>query len=264
MPGAMPGKRGDETPFDRHFRVLETVAAYPRGLGLTEIATILTLPKSTAHRMLRTLTASGLLACRNTRAGPYLPGDRLLRLIRSSMPDAAVERVFQPLLGEMVEKTGDTCFVARLSGHAIRSVAMATPQNDVHVYVVPGSHLSPRHAASAKAILAFQDKALLEKVLAGSDAPTAPSASVSEQFEAELAAVRSSETAYNAGEDIAGYAAVASPVHSVGLGVQYSVAVTGTSDRLMADGRSEFLARTTRQFAARIAAALEIRLSQSS
>lgn len=254
---------GKDAPFERQFRVLETIAAFPRGLSLTELVAIMDLPKTTVHRLLQGLTQAGVLTALNERYGPYVLGPRFLTLLQSSVPDDWTERLAKPLLRELAERTGDTCFLARLSGLSIRSVAMATPENDVHLYVVPGRELSPRHAASAKAILAHQDEAMVASVLAAAQGKPSAAPGGLQAFRRELAGVRKQKVAFNAGEDIAGFAAVAAPVHLASRGVQFSVAVTGTYEKLMKPEHRESLISLTQHFARRIGEAIEIRLSQS-
>lgn len=251
-----------DSPFERQFRLLETVAAFPRGLTLSELVTVMDLPKTTVHRLLQGLTRAGVLLSKNARFGPYVLGPRFLGLLHSSVPDDWTERLAKPILQELVDKTGDTCFLARLSGDHIRSVVMATPENDVHVYVVPGRELAPLFAASAKAILAFQDRSVVQAVIAAASNKSRLTANQLKHFEAELQEVAARGVAYNAGEDIAGYAAVASPVRLQGS-VQYSVAVTGTYEKLMAPEHKEYLSNLTRTFAKRLGETIEIRFSQT-
>lgn len=246
----------------RYVRVLETVAAFPRGLTLTELVTILNLPKTTVHRLLQGLISADMLAAKNPRFGPYVLGERFLGLLHSSLPDKWAEGLARPILKELVELTGDTCFLARLTGNSVRSVAMATPENDVHVYVVPGRELAPLYAASSKAILAFQDASVVASVLEAADLKAPVSVRARHVFTDELATVKRDGVAYNHGEDIAGFAAVAAPVQLRSAGVIYSVAITGTHDKLMTPKTKERLSDLAKLFAKRLANAIDIRLSQ--
>lgn len=250
-----------EGPFERQFRALETVAAFPRGLSLTELVTIMDLPKTTVHRLLMGLTRAGVIAAKNPR-GPYVLGPRFLGLLQSSVPDDWTERLAKPLLRELAEKTGDTCFLARLTGSSIRSVAMATPENDVHVYVVPGRELSPLYAASAKAILAWQDDETINAVLAAAQARSQPTDSALRLFRQELAEVRLNNIAFNTGEDIPGFAAIAAPVQLPLRNGQFSVAVTGTFDKLMEPANKAKLIVLAQDFAHRMAEVIQIRILQ--
>lgn len=53
--------RGTDTAqsLDRVFRIIETLSDHPRGLGLTELARLVSLPKATTSRMLNSLIRNG-------------------------------------------------------------------------------------------------------------------------------------------------------------------------------------------------------------
>jgi DNA-binding IclR family transcriptional regulator len=261
---AEPARDEKEAPFERQFRALETVAAFPRGLSLTELVAVLDLPKTTVHRLLKSLTQAGVLSAKNPRFGPYVLGPRFLGLLQSSVPEDWTESLAKPILRELVDKTGDTCFLARLTGTSIRSVAMATPENDVHVYVVPGRELSPLYGASAKAILAFHDSGTVTAVLASSQVKIPVTKPMIQAFHKELALIRRNNVAFNAGEDIPGYAAVAAPIQLQSLGVQFSIAVTGTYEKLMSPANKTRLIDLTQVFARRLGDAMQIRIAQNS
>ena len=72
----------------------------------------------------------------------------------------------QPILDRLANELADTCYLARLVGHEVVSVAWAPPNGGLRGYVVPGHALAPHVAATAKAILAFQPQHIIDKALA--------------------------------------------------------------------------------------------------
>ncbi|WP_432544175.1 IclR family transcriptional regulator [Kineococcus sp. SYSU DK002] len=91
----------------RGLRVLEELAAAPRGLSVDEVAGALGVHRSIAYRLLRTLEHHRL--AERDDGGRYRPGVGLAVLSRGVLPDlrAAAERVLEPL----VEELGITVFV---------------------------------------------------------------------------------------------------------------------------------------------------------
>ncbi|TXH32778.1 MAG: IclR family transcriptional regulator [Rhodospirillaceae bacterium] len=251
-----------DSPLDRYFRVLEVVANFPHGVTLVQMVEVLGLPKTTVHRLIKGLVACGALTALTPRYGPYVLGSRFLNILYSGMPDDWIDWLARPILKELADKTGETCFVARLSDFNIHSVAMVTPENDVRSYVVPGRTLTPHGASSAKAILAFQPESIVKAIL------PSPLPAVTDNTKTRLKDVlkeheeiRQSNLAYCIGEDIPGFAGIASPIHVPSIGVKYSVAITGTIDDLIIKNKKKYSA-LVKSVSERLAAAMIIRLSQ--
>ena len=121
-----PGARGQsEGPLERYLRILEIAAGFSGGIGLSGLAEILELPKTTAHRLAHNLVETGMLAF--DEAGRYRLGERFARLAYAGKPDAWIESVGHTLLRDLADATGQACFIARLSDNKIRSVALVAP-----------------------------------------------------------------------------------------------------------------------------------------
>jgi DNA-binding IclR family transcriptional regulator len=254
---------GADTPLDRYLRVLEVVANFPHGVSLTQIMEILALPKSTVHRLLRGLVGSGVLTSQSPRYGPYVLGNRLLNILYSGMSDDWIEWLARPILQELADRTGESCFMARLSDFNIHSVALATPENDVRSYVLPGRVLTPHGASSAKAILAFQTEATMRAILPSPlPAITDRTKTRLKDILSEYAEIRETRIALCIGEDVPGYAGIASPIIVPGFGVRYSVAITGTIDDLINRNQKKY-SELLKGFAERIAKAMLIKLTQT-
>lgn len=260
---AAPKESDGQSPLDRYLRVLEVVANFPGGVSLTQIMEILALPKSTVHRLLKGLVASGALTSLSPRYGPYVLGNRLLNIFHAGLPDDWVETLTRPLLQELADKTGESCFLARLSDFNIHSVALATPENDVRSYVLPGRVLAPHCASSAKAILAFQDEATIRAVL------PSPLTAITDRTKtrlkdvlAEYEGIRESRIALCIGEDVPGYAGIAAPILLPDVGIRYSLAITGTIEELINRKQATYRGLLLR-YAERISRAMQIKLAQS-
>lgn len=253
-----------DTPLDRYFRVLEAVSNFPHGITLVQMVDVLGLPKTTVHRLIRGLVASGALTALTPRYGPYVLGSRFLNILYSGMPDNWVDWLARPILKELAERTSETCFIARLSDLSIHSVAMVTPENnDVRSYVVPGRKLAPHGASCAKAILAFQPESIVKAILPSPlPAITDNTKTRIKDVLKEYEEIRQTNVAYCIGEDIPGFAGIASPIHVPSVGVKYSVAVTGTIDDLIVKNKKKYTTMV-KSVSERLAAAMIIRLSQA-
>lgn len=246
---------GDRTgkPLERYLQIIEVVAGFPGGIALPRLGEALGLPKTTVHRLAGALVETGMLAAAGSG---YTLGPRFRRLAYIGTPDEWIASISHTILEELAQKTGQACFVAKLAGGKIRSVAMEAPDSLARGYVLPGRELWPHAAASAKAILAFQPEEAVRAVLP-SPLPrlTRDTKTRLKDVFAELAEVRARRLAYCAGEDVEGFAGIACPVVVADQDVAYSVALTGTVEALIRRGGDE-LERSLRGSAEKLARAI--------
>lgn len=213
--------------------VLETLGVAMEGLSLSEVAERCMLPVGTAHRLLQNLHRAGIVATAGTSRKDYLLGERLLRLLHAGSDNAWLQISVQPVLDDLANKFAETCFVTRLVGHQVISMAWAAPAKGLQGYVFPGHVMPPHAAASAKAILAFQSPEIVKKALAGKLPKLTPKTKVTRaDIEREYAAVRATGYAACWNEMDVGLGALAVPIRIQGVGIIYSLGISGLIDRL--------------------------------
>jgi DNA-binding IclR family transcriptional regulator len=225
--------RKSDPPLERYFSALESIAASADGRSVSEVAESCDLPIATAHRILQNLEHAGLVASGGAKRRDYRLGKRLLRLLHAGSDTAWLTISAQPILDRLANEIADTCYLARLVGHEVVSVAWAKPSDGLRGFVVPGHTLAPHVAASAKAILAFQSQTLADKALA---APlpklTAKTKTKRKDIDKDYSAVRENGYATCWDEMEVGMGAIAVPIHLPDVGVIYSLGTAGLIDRL--------------------------------
>lgn len=224
-----------QSPLERYVSALEAIAAAaPAGLGLSELSQRCHLPLATTYRVLQTLRNTALVVPSGKANKEYVLAPRLLRLLHAGADDGWLSIAMQPILDRLAQELNETCFVARLVGRQIVSIAWAVPEAGLQSNVVPGDVMPPHASASAKAILAFQSDALVDEILAGSRLQSlTPKTKVKPAvIKADYARVRSLRYATCWQEMEMGLGAVACPIEVAGVGVVYAIAVTGLADRL--------------------------------
>ena len=224
---------GKSAPLERYLAVLEAVATASKAPSLSEIAERCALPVGSTHRLLQNLQGSGLVTTDGTRRKDYRLGERLLRLLHAGSDDAWLKISVQPVLDALANEFGETCFVTRLVGHQVISLAWAVPTSGLQGYVFPGHIMPPHAAASAKAILAFQPKSVVDKALDVVLPKLTPRTKVTRtSIDREHARVRASGYATCLNEMEPGVGALAIPIEVPEVGVMYSLGVSSLIDRL--------------------------------
>lgn len=217
----------------RYALLLDTLAATPAGLTLTELMQATGLPRGTVHRLIGALLEVGYIEPSDGRK-VYMLGTRLLRLIHLGTPAQVIVSLVRPLLDRLSARFDETAFLAKLFDREVRSVAMVVPTSSGSTsYVQPGRVMPINAAASAKAIFAFQESAVVTEAMARPMEKFTAKALVDKaEIERELEGVRRNGFAICDEELDPGVFSYACPVHLDGAGVVYSVGLVGLSERL--------------------------------
>lgn len=228
-----------EKPLERYVRLLEVISGFPDGVSPTTVAEMLDFPKATAYRLIRGLADVGLVELTAPPSASCRVGHRLQRLLFSGASDEWLKTVSRPILADLSEEIGEACFIARFSGRTVRSLEMVAPNNLLRAYIIPGQEITANTGASAKAILAYQDQAVIDEVLSPPlQAFTSATKTNPHEIKEELEAIRVSGVAFCIGEDVDGFAGIAVPIIVPGYDVQLSIAATGTIPNLIEKKRN--------------------------
>lgn len=238
----MPDERSP--PLERYLTVLETIGAAAEDLNLTEVAERCMLPVGTVHRLLQNLHRTGLVATVGAKRKDYRLGERLLRLLHTGSETAQLEIAVQPILIALANELRETCFLTRLVGHRVISLAWAVPErHGQQGYVYPGHVMPPHATASGKAIMAYQSANLINKALGTKLEKLTPQTMVRRaDILREYAAVRDAGYAISWKEMEVGIAAFAVPIPIADVGVMYSIGITAFADRLGRRPRGDIIA----------------------
>lgn len=218
---------------ERQLAAIECVAASIGGLTFTDIQQQLGLPKATAHRIVQSLCAVGLLEAGSDAARVYQLGGRLIRLLGLAVSPDRLVPLARPLLREIVDEFGETAFLAMLQGREVTTITMVTPVKDWQGHVHPGRIMPPHAAASAKAIFAFQDESEWGAILS-EPLPRFTSKTIHrpEAVRREYRRVRKLGIASCIEEIDPGQVAVAAPIPIGSVGTKFSVCVVGPTNRM--------------------------------
>jgi DNA-binding IclR family transcriptional regulator len=222
-----------DSPLGRYITVLEAVASAQAPLGLSELAAACNLPLGSAHRLVAGLLSTDLLVAEGSTRRTYRFGQRLLRLLHAGTEIEKIRVAVQSTLEGVADRLSETCYLARLSGEQVISIAWAVPERGVRGYVFPGDTMPPNAAASAKAIIAFQPREFIKRILAQTFEKFTPvTKTKAGEIRAEYNEVRKKKFAVCWEELEIGLAAVACPVVLPEVGVIYALGAAGMSERI--------------------------------
>jgi DNA-binding IclR family transcriptional regulator len=225
-------RRTKTSPLERYISMLEAVASAPHA-NLSELAGLCNLPFSSAHRVLHSLVRARFIVPAQRRRGEYILGPRLLRLLHSGLDESWLRITGQQVIDELARQLDDTCFINKLIGREVVTLAWAAPERQARGYLVPGV-TQPLHAsASAKAILAYQPADFIRDIMPAKLPKLCVDTKVKlKDLLMDFEQVRAQGYATCLNEFENGVGAIACPVFTAGGDVIYSVGMTGLIDRL--------------------------------
>jgi DNA-binding IclR family transcriptional regulator len=228
--------------------LLRALADARRGLGVTEAGARIGVAKPTAHALLRTLEAGGLVN-QDHESGKYRLGPALLELGNAYLETHELRARSVVWADSLASRAGEAVWVAVPSGERVIVVHHAfRPEGAVQILEV-GAALPWHVCALGKAIVAQlpdEERALL---LAAPLVPlTGSTVTDPAVLSGQLGAVRSVGYAVEDGEAAIGDAGIAAPVFDRD-GVVGAIGLVGPVERLLAEGTREEHAVAVRETA---------------
>jgi IclR family transcriptional regulator, acetate operon repressor len=202
-------------------------------LRLSDVGQTIGVSASTAHRLLTTLEASGMVS-QNTTTRCYEPGPELLSLAQALTPSASRWSYARPFLADLGERVGATASIVTLHHTDAAFVESVEAQTPLRV----GSRLGARMPASCVSggkilLAALSDEEILARYPDEAlEILTPRSIRTRTELLAELKQVRRRGSATNFGESEPDVSGVAVAVASRAGEVPYAIAVAAPRSRL--------------------------------
>lgn len=228
---------------DRAVSVLEVLASR-REAGVTEIAAVLGVHKSTAFRLVSALEHRGLVEQTVSR-GSYRLGVGLIRLAGAAASGLDLTQQSQPVCERLAQELGETVNVAVLEGDGVINISQVRGTAAVTSHNWVGRN-TPAHATSSgKILLAYADRATLDQIAARRrlEQFTPRTLGTPKQLVAALDEARARGWASTVEEYELGLNAVAAPIRDLSGNVVAALSVSGPSYRFAEDRLPEVAAR---------------------
>src|SRR5262245_8669519 len=155
---------GGVAAVDRALMLLGAFRAGDRGLTLAELATRAHLVKSTALRLLASLTHSGFV--QRSEDGLYSLGPEIARLNGTFAASFSLEAAVMPALEKLAERTRETAAFHVRRGDGRICLHRVNSTLPLHVHVQVGEMLPIDRGAGGRALLAFSGEkgAIYERI----------------------------------------------------------------------------------------------------
>lgn len=218
----------------RGLLVLEELALANQPVGVTELARRQGIDKSTAHRLLGTLVASGF-AEQDPSTRLYRPTSKLIWLGSHLLARVDVRNHATPYLRELAQKTGFASHLVVLAQGRALYVGQERSPSTITVDIPIGGLAPPTCTAVGKALLADLEAEELRPYLERLEPHTAKTIVEPERLQADLALTRERGFAVDDEEFHIGVRCVASPIRDYAGRANAAIGVSGPAADLHAE-----------------------------
>lgn len=224
-------------------------------LGITEIATKLSLSKAVVHRVVTSLRVAEFLeADAESRRYRLGPGSLALGLAYLNRVD--VRTLARPALEQLCQVTQETATLSVRHGHQRVYIDQVTPSTEIRMTILIGQPYPLHAGSSSKAFLAFLTDGEREDYLSSGPLDALTDVTIVDRaaLEKELALIRERGYARSYGGRQAGAASVAAPIRDHEGRPVAAISVCGPIERFRhrADETAVQLLTATRGLSARL------------
>jgi DNA-binding IclR family transcriptional regulator len=197
------------------FDILRIVSSSREGIGLTEIARVLGLAKSTVHGIISALEDVGAVK-RDPATRRYELGLTLFELGRQIYTQIDLREIARPVMEELMEKVQEAVFLGILNGDRRSIIVLDIVEcgHDLKITSPVGSTLPLSSTAPGKALLSIMDDEEIGEIIKEKGLPRHTEKSITdpEQFIEEIRGVRHNGYAVDYEEYMSGVRSVAVPI----------------------------------------------------
>lgn len=209
-------------------RIIAALAKAQRGLGVTEIAQALGMPKARVHRHLAALRDHGYLT-QDPRTNQYRVGWQLFLLGGDCVNQFDLNSLARPVMENLRDKVGQTIVLAACDKGCVTVIDVARGLAALEITLRKGTRYPLNTVAQGKVMLAFGPQEWTDDLLATPLARATPRSIVdAERLHSEIELVRRRGWAEAPEELFTGVNALAAPVFRPGGELFGTLAIVGS------------------------------------
>lgn len=247
---------GQVQSLSRALKLLNALSYYTQGLSLSEVASEVGLPNSTAHRLLTTLQNERYVRFDNERS-VWMIGVQAFRVGSTFVRSRDLVSIARPYMRRLMYQAGETVNLGIVDRGEVVYLAQVETQKMMRAIAGPGGR-APLHCSGiGKALLAFMRNDDRERALASLQwhRETAKTLMSAEAIKAELPSIEQGNYAVDDEENAIGLRCVASVVFNEYGEPMAGLSVSGPTARLT-DARLPALGAMVASIAGEITAEL--------
>ena len=227
------GRLGRVQSLVRAFGMLDLLAANDEGLTLTEIANLVKLPRSTAHRLLTTMSSLQYVEF-DPISNHWLVGVRAFTVGNAFAQTRDLVRLGRPIMRVLLIEARETVNMSVIDSGGVRIMAQLEPMRMGRTLARPGRHLPIHTTASGKAMLAYWNSGELNDFLdsAALAAHTSFSITKPSALVKQLTEIRERGFAVDDQEHTKGVRCVAAPIFDSNEAPRAALSISGPIERL--------------------------------
>jgi DNA-binding IclR family transcriptional regulator len=231
-PVEMPPPSAVSTTVAKALTIVEALAGQAeQGISLAELSAALSMPKSTVHRYLTTLTQLEL--AERWGVDRFRLGTKVIELAGSFLANSDLRNESQADLDTLASQTQETIHLAVPSGAEVVYIAKVESKHALRMYSYIGARLPMYCTALGKAILAFGPPGRTKEIVARKLKPRTPRTITSpEALESELETIRLQGFALDDEENEVGIRCVSAPIFDYTRLAVAAMSISGPSDRM--------------------------------
>ena len=218
-----------DSTLSKGLTILETLAASPKPLGITEIAAQLSMNKSNVHRLVKTLCKMNYAAQDPDRT--YRASLKLWRIGNDLMSHQRLAGLCMGAMHELLQATGESVHLSVIDGAQVMHIEKIDSDQTVRAYTERGETAPLHCVASGKILLAYHYDHLRATVVQAMEGFTPRTIVDPEALDAEVAQIRRLGYALNTGEHREDVAGLAAPVFASDVAVA-AIGISAPTQRL--------------------------------
>jgi IclR family transcriptional regulator, KDG regulon repressor len=214
-------------------RVLKSFDAHHREWGVSDLARHLGISKSSAHRLMATMTEERMLE-QNGETGKYHLGLAVFDLAGAISTRYDLHEAVLGPMSELRQRSGETVQVAVLDGREVVYIERLDSPNTLRMFLDIGRRNHAHSTATGKVLLAYLSPSELDRTLKGWALPKLTPHTITQvkKLREELSLIRNRGWAENWHESEVGVVSIGAPVHARDGRVVAALSLAGPADRI--------------------------------
>ena len=224
---------GQVQSLSRALKLLNALAVHSQGLSLSEVASHVGLPNSTAHRLLTTLQNERYVRFESERS-VWLIGVQAFCVGAAFVRSRDLVTIARPYMRRLMEQSGETVNLAIADCGEVIYIAQVETQKMMRAIAGPGGR-APMHCSGlGKALLAVADPAAAEELIKSMDLhrETAHTLVTVQDLKRDLEKVRAHGYAVDNEEIVVGLRCVAAVIYDEHSSPLAALSVSGPTARI--------------------------------